>query len=151
MPEMIDCAGDAALLHNRFFSRRFCWNENGFFSDSLVNLKTGNEYCRGKGYEFAFSVNGEKIVSYSEPRLREVDGNMECRKDVPRFLGSEARRMDETTEELVLRFSVEKYGVAVKICLIVSDSLRQQFHGFHFSLHSNASQIRNFFHSDLYI
>ena len=108
MSEMIDCTEDTALLHNRFLSRRFCWNENGFFSDSLVNLKTGNEYCRGKGYEFAFSVNGEKIVSYSEPRLREVDGNMECRKDVPRFLGSEARRMDETTEELILRFSVEK-------------------------------------------
>ena len=48
-------------------------------------------------------------------------------------------------------FPVGKYGVAVKICLIVSDSLRQQFHGFHIYLHSNASQIRNFFHSDLYI
>lgn len=123
MSEMIDCTEDTALLHNRFLSRRFCWNENGFFSDSLVNLKTGNEYCRGKGYEFAFSVNGEKIVSYSEPRLREVDGNMECRKDVPRFLGSEARRMDETTEELILRFSVEKYGVAVKFSCRISSEI----------------------------
>ena len=48
---------------------------------------------------------------------------MECRKDVPRFLGSEARRMDETTEELILRFSVEKYGVAVKFSCRISSEI----------------------------
>ncbi len=123
MPEMIDCAGDAALLHNRFFSRRLCWNENGFFSDSLVNLKTGNEYCRAKGYEFAFAVNGEKITSYSEPRLREVDGNMECRRDVPRFLGLETARLNETMEELILRFSMEDSGVTVKVSYRISSEI----------------------------
>ena len=120
---MIDCTKSEALLHNRFFSRRLCWNGNGFFSDSLVNLETGNEYCRGKGYEFAFAVNGEKIVSYSEPRLREVDGNMECRRDVPRFLGSEIKRVDEASEELSLRFSVENYGVAVKAVYRISSEI----------------------------
>lgn len=122
MPEMIDGAKDAILLHNRFFSKRLRWNENGLFSDSLVNLKTGSEYCKGRGYEFSFAVNGRKIISYSEPMLHEADGNAKRHEAVPRFLDSAVRRIGEA-EELSLRFSRDDCGVVVKITYRISPEI----------------------------
>ncbi len=115
MSNMISRGTDSVLLHNRFFSRHLAWDANGFYSDSLVNKTTGTEYCRGKESEFSFRINGKKMPSWFEPRIREVDGNPEPRSNAPEFLEAEIRRPDENTEELRLHFALKHAPANVTI------------------------------------
>jgi len=111
---MVQQFDNQIVLDNGRVRRVLTWNENGFYTSSLLETASGLEFVHSPQLEFSVKVNGEKIASYSEARIREVDGSVEARKPVPQFVDCEVHHVD-AAECATLHFALPVGGVELWI------------------------------------
>ena len=110
---MIQQLDHGLVLNNGLLHRELCWGESGFYTTALRDVVAGQEYVSATLPEFNVTVNGVKIASYSEARIREVDGEYEARKPIPHFLECEIRK-EGVSEVATLRFTLAETGVELR-------------------------------------
>ncbi|MBO4620483.1 MAG: alpha-galactosidase [Victivallales bacterium] len=111
---MIQQLDNQLVLDNGLVRRVLTWNQNGFYTNSLCDLATGQEYVSAPLPEFNVTVNGVKLSSYSEARIREVDGEYEASKPLPKFLDCEVHQV-HAAEGATLHFALPVGGVELFI------------------------------------
>ena len=111
---MIQQLDNQLVLDNGLVRRVLTWNQNGFYTTSLRDVMTGQEFVNGLLPEFNVTVNGVKIASYSEARVREVDGEYEASKPLPKFLDCEMHQVN-AAEGATLHFVLPVGGVELYI------------------------------------
>ena len=112
---MIQIRDSQVILDNAQIHRALSWDENGFYTSAMRDVVTGQDYVTAPLPEFNVMVNGVKISSYSEARVREVDGEFEARKPLPRFLDAKLTKDEADGETVMLRFALPKSSVELRV------------------------------------
>ncbi len=105
---MICIDGNRIVLNNFLIERVLELNNRGLATVSCRNHRTGQEYLKRTGFEFAFTVNDRPVNSFSTAEVCDVDGNVRESKNRTVHLNTEILTPAPDCKQLKINFKLEE-------------------------------------------